>query len=62
MSGYVLIRNEDNKFVAPDGSQHSYTRDLTKAKIFPSKEAAQSQACSNERAVPVDSLLAGERP
>jgi hypothetical protein len=62
MSRYVLIRNDDGKFVAPDGSEHSYTRDLTKAKAFPSKEAAESQACGNERAVTVDSLLEGERP
>lgn len=54
---YVLIRNEDGKYVAPPGREHSYTSKLEKARIFPTKDAAEADKCGNERAVPVSSLL-----
>lgn len=54
---YVIQRNEDGAYVAPPGMEQSYTKDLTKAQIFPSYEAAKKDCCGNETAVPVDSLL-----
>lgn len=47
-----LIRSRDTgKFVASPGSLSSYTRDILKARRFPTKEAAQADACGNEYVV-----------
>lgn len=55
---FVIRRIEDQKFVTPSGSEHSYTSDLTKAKTFPTRQAAEQYGlCGNERVVPVSDLL-----
>lgn len=54
---YVLVRNEDGRYVAPSGSKNSYTTKLEHAKTYRTREAAQSDACGNERAVAVSDLV-----
>ena len=54
---YVLKRHEDGKYVALPGSHHSYTTDLRRAQIFPTKEAAEKDKCGNESALTVESQL-----
>lgn len=54
---YVLIRNEDGAYVAPSGSPSSYTRKLENARTYATREAAEGDACGNERAVNVDTLI-----
>jgi hypothetical protein len=56
MNGFVLKRT-DGQFVTPPGSQRSYTNSLQSARIFPTREAAQQDACGNETVVPLDQLL-----
>lgn len=48
---WVLRRNEDGKFVTPPGSEKSYTPAIQRAATWPTKEAAEANACGNERAV-----------
>jgi hypothetical protein len=50
---YVLTRNEDGAFVAPPGQRASYTFALQNAATYPTREAAERQACGNETARPV---------
>jgi hypothetical protein len=60
MTGFLLQRVEDGKYVLPTGQGHkdSYTRDVTKAAIFPTREAAERERCvENERIVDFDSLF-----
>jgi len=57
--GFVLVRNEDGKFVCPPGAENSYTSDLTKARIFSTREAAEQDKCGNERVHPVTDFLQG---
>jgi hypothetical protein len=58
---YVIRRNEDGKYVTPSGSGHSYTRWLEEARTFTTYDAAKRECCSNERPVPVESLLSSRR-
>lgn len=53
---YVL-RRDDGAFVAPPGEPKSYTRDVRHARRFATRQAAQSEACGNEQAIDVLSLL-----
>ena len=55
MSEYFLVRHEDGAFVARSGNPGSYTRDLTKAQIFKSRESAERSKCENESARAVES-------
>lgn len=50
---YVLVR-DDGAFCAPPGQKRSYTRDLTKARQFPTREAADRERCENESIVPYE--------
>lgn len=67
MTGYVIVRVNPGDgpvrrgpFVTPAGSKKSYTRDLTGARIFDSREAAEGHRCvDNERIVAVADLLGG---
>ena len=45
-----IIRRQDQRggYVAEPGSAKSYTRDRAKARRFPTREAAQAEACGNE--------------
>lgn len=57
---YVLVLTEFNGryragcFVAQSGSGASYTPALQKAKTYPTREAAQGDACGNEMAVSLE--------
>ncbi len=59
---FVLVRNEDQKFVCPPGAEKSYTSDLTKARIYPSRETAEKDKCGNESVHPIADFLQGARP
>lgn len=51
--GYVIVRTDDGKYVTPPGSQHSYTKDIKKALVFPTeRKAKQHGICGNELIVP----------
>jgi hypothetical protein len=57
MPGFVIQR-DDGKFVTPPGQHKSYTTDLTKARVFPSREAAEADRCpENEQVVAIDNLF-----
>lgn len=57
MRGFVLRRTSDQKFVAPAGSLHSYTRALRGARVFDTREEAEGHRCGNEYIVSVSELL-----
>lgn len=48
---YVIRRNDDGKYVAPSGSLQSYTRSLEKARVYPTKDAAEAVKCGNETVI-----------
>jgi len=52
MTGWLLMREKHPPFVAPPGQEKSYTtRD--KARVFPTREAAEAERCGNETIVRV---------
>ena len=56
---WVLVKVEDGSFVADTdapGQRSSYTRDLTRARVYASEEAADRDRCTNERAVRFEAL------
>jgi hypothetical protein len=56
--GYVIVREEDGRYVAPPGQENSYTDRLEQAWHFATKAAALAQCCAeNERVAEVQSLL-----
>lgn len=58
---YVIQRTDQGGgFVTKEGSQHSYTRNILKARTFTSREAAAANICpDNEIVVTVDQLMTG---
>jgi hypothetical protein len=57
MEAYV-IRRDDGQYVTPPGSEKSYTADVTKARIFRSREEAKIELCpGNETVVPLLSVF-----
>lgn len=56
---YVIVRNSSDGggYVAKSGSSSSYTRSLSAAEKFSSKDDAERQCCGNERAIPLQPLL-----
>lgn len=60
MTLYVLMRVPDGAYVAPPGSVSSYTKSFASARTFETKDAAEREACGNERAVRVTEIL--QRP
>ncbi len=54
---WVLIRQEDGRYVSRVNSQDSYTKTLEKARIFNSKEEASKDACGNEYPIRVEDIL-----
>lgn len=55
---YVLQRVDDGAFVAPPGSQKSYTRYLQEALVFQTREAAERERCpENERILAVEDAM-----
>jgi hypothetical protein len=58
LNGYVIVRNDDGKFVTPPGSEHSYTNNLQHALVFMDRETAKKQRCpESEHVVSLDNLL-----
>ena len=55
---HYVIRRDDGAFVAPDGSAKSYTRDLTKARVFTDPETPKRHVCEgNESILPIENVL-----
>jgi hypothetical protein len=53
-----VIKKVNGGYVAKAGSEKAYTPSLEKARKFPSKAAAEADACvENEVVLPVESLL-----
>jgi hypothetical protein len=49
---YYVLQRDDGYFVTPPGSPRSYTRSLTCARRFDTREAAEAERCpENERVV-----------
>lgn len=57
---YVLINAENGKYVALPGHAKSYTTRLKSAATFATREAAEREACGNERAHSVSDLVGRE--
>lgn len=57
MSGFVIRRNEDGRYVRPAGRETSYTTDVAKARVFPTRESAEKEKCGNERIVPLSEVF-----
>ena len=68
MNDWCLVRRSDPEmggkydrggpwFVAAPGAEHSYTRTITKAQLWPSREAAAGSSCGNERPTPVSGFF-----
>ena len=50
---YLIKRlDQSGGYLAPSGSHQTWTPSKARAQIFPTREAAQSQCCDNERPVP----------
>ncbi len=47
----MFVIKRANKYVALPGSEKSYTQNFDKAQKFSSREAAEANACGNERVV-----------
>lgn len=53
-----VIQLDDGRFLARQGSEQAYTKDLAKARGFSSREkAAQQGVCENERVRSVDDII-----
>jgi hypothetical protein len=52
---YVIKRG--NEYVAPAGSHKSYTKKLENARTFPTRAAAEADACGNESVHAVSDLV-----
>lgn len=48
MTKFVIWNVDEKKYVAPEGCRHSSTKNLQKARVFATKEAAQYECCGNE--------------
>ena len=59
---FLLRRSGDGYYVTAPGSVHSYTRAIQCARQWPTREAAQGDACGNECVVSLhDEVEAGFR-
>lgn len=55
---FVLKRTSDSKYVAQPGSESSYTTKLERARVYPTREAADGDRCvENERVVDVSAIF-----
>jgi hypothetical protein len=56
---YVLKRiDQGGGYVARPGGEHSYTKKLEEALVFPTREAAQGNSCvENEVVIDLDSIF-----
>lgn len=56
---FILRRNEDGKYVAQPGSEHSYTKSLRQAQVFRTRAEAEGSKCGNETILSLESQLQG---
>lgn len=61
LTGYVLRRHEDSKFVAWPGNESSYTTSIRQARIFATREEAEGHKCENESVHPIESFFRGQQ-
>ena len=54
---FVLVRNEDGKYVNKPGSERAYTTKLEQARKFPTRHDAERDKCGNETARDVADIL-----
>lgn len=54
---YVIQRNSDRAFVARRPNPSSYTRSLQAASNWPTREAAEREACGNETVLSVEEAM-----
>lgn len=55
---FVLWHPERGVFVAPSGSEHSYTKSIHQARLFPTVEAAERERCVESEVVrPVSDFM-----
>jgi len=54
MHGYVIRNIDECAFVAPLGHEHSFTKDILKARIFRTMHEAKRECCGNEIATSID--------
>ena len=57
MKAFVIRRDDDGKYVAPPGSEKSYTRKLEDARTFATRADAERDACGNETVFDVREIL-----
>lgn len=50
-TAYVIIRIPDGYFVAYPGSASAYTRDILKARVFSTREAAEAERCPENESI-----------
>jgi hypothetical protein len=48
---FIIKNTETGKYVARAGSQHSYTRKLEDARLYPTIESARADRCVDNEAV-----------
>jgi hypothetical protein len=51
---YILKNIDTGKYVAPAGSDNSYTPHQKDARVYKSEAAALEEACGNEQAIPIN--------
>ena len=55
---YVIKRTDQGGgYVAPPGSEHSYTNALQRARTYPTRAAAEAERCSNEIVLSVEEAI-----
>ncbi len=61
ITGYVLQRNEDHKFVTrPNSGVSSYSTSIRQARIFATREEAEGHRCGNETVCSLASFFQGQ--
>lgn len=59
MSRFFIWNIDQKKYVAQPGQKSSFTKDLTKARGFDTRAAAEGDCCGNERVCSTEEALYG---
>lgn len=55
---YALQHTDTQAYVARPGSEHAYTRDLTRAAVYATREEAERNRCAtSERVIDLQAIL-----
>lgn len=54
--GYVIMRR-DQEYVARSGAKSSYTHKFQEARVWRTREAAQSECCGDEAVLAITDIL-----